>query len=212
MKYSVESLEFLKEKANITYDEAVELLKKYEGDVALAIVELEKQGRLKSETTAKAAKTKNKTEAKKCGIGRLFRKLMAHRLVVKKEEMVIANISWLFIIISVCTAPWLVIFAFVLSLVLGYKYSRSVNWSMAGDEIKDFGHKAVETFKDLTSKVLEEEPVPANNSAANKNAAKTTGPEKKTGEITVKEAEQLAAEVIEKKDGSLEISEIIIEP
>jgi len=192
MKYSVESLEFLKEKSTITYDEAVELLKKHDGDVVMAIVELEKMGKLKPEAQNKGEKAKKGQEKKKNGkLNNLFHKLMAHRLIIKKEDVVIANISWLFIIISVCTAPWLVAFAFAASLFLGYKYSRTVMWSLSGNEIKDLGQKAVENIKEFTNKVLETEP------AENK-------------QEIIKEAEKLAQEVIEKEDNSL--GEIVIEP
>lgn len=164
MKYSVEDLEFLKQKAKITYDEAMELLKKYDGDAALAIIELEKQGRLRTESQTRSnGKTGEKKQSK---FWNLMRKLMAHRLVIKKGEMIIANISWLFVIIATLTAPWLVAFSFIATMVMGYKYSRTVNWDMTGEEIKSFGNKAVAGFKDMTNKVFEEErPQPQTNPA-----------------------------------------------
>lgn len=156
MKYSVEDLEFLKKKANITYDEAMEQLKKHDGDAVLAIIELEKQGKLRPDNGEKAEK---KAGGRQRGrLSGLFRKLMAHRLVIKKGDMIIANVSWLFVIIATLSAPWLAVFTFIATMVLGYKYSRAVNWEMTGDEIKAFGNKAAAGIKDITSKVFEEEP------------------------------------------------------
>jgi hypothetical protein len=156
MKYSIEDLEFLKKKANITYDEAMAQLKKHEGDAVLAILDLEKQGKLRPDN---GEKTEKKTGARQRGrLSSLFRKLMAHRLVIKKGDMIIANVSWLFVIIATLSAPWLAVFTFIATMVLGYKYSRTVNWEMNGDEIKAFGNKAAAGFKDITSKVFEEEP------------------------------------------------------
>jgi hypothetical protein len=211
MKYSVESLEFLKQKSNITYDAAVELLKKYDGDVALAIVDLEKQGKLKVEPATK--QTKQKTEKGDGWLSRLFRKLMAHRLVIKKEDLVIANISWLFIIISILTAPWLVFFAFIASMILGYKYTRSVNWSINNKDIKDFGNQAVATIKGLTNKILEEEPSQASVKTTNKEASVATATPKQSKQVedAVKAAEKLSQEVVDKGAETMEAAEIIIE-
>jgi len=192
MKYSVEDLDFLKQRAKITYDEAMELLKKYDGDATLAIVELEKKGKLRSEGAGRFnGKCAEKSQGK---LGSIFRKLMAHRLLIKKGEMVIANISWLFILISILTAPWLVCFAFIASMVLGYKYSRTVNWDMTGEEIKNFGNKAVATFKDITSKVLEEEPTPVQSKTNAATAAPVVAEKEKTETPTQTEAAEIIIE------------------
>jgi len=53
-------------------------------------------------------------------------------------------------------------------MVMGYKYSRTVNWDMTGDEIKSFGNKAVAGFKDMTNKVFEEDPAQSRANSADK--------------------------------------------
>lgn len=193
MNYTVEDLEFLKKRADITYDEAMALLKKHNGDAVLAIIDLEKQGKLRPDNGGASEKKGSVRERGK--LSRLFRKLMAHRLVIKKGDMIIANVSWLFVIISILTAPWLVAFTFIATMVLGYKYSRTVNWAMTGDEIKAFGTKAAAGFKDMTSKVFDEEPPksqrareaePASQEAAAESRdSETAQPQKETSEIII---------------------------
>ena len=49
--YSLEDVETLRSKANISYEEAVSLLDKYDGDLARALIELEKRGQVGGERT-----------------------------------------------------------------------------------------------------------------------------------------------------------------
>ena len=45
----IQNIEYLHEKANVSYEEAMELLQNSNGDVMRAMIELEKQGRLYSQ-------------------------------------------------------------------------------------------------------------------------------------------------------------------
>ena len=45
-KYTLDDIETLRSKTGVGYEEAVALLEKYDGDIARALVELEKRGRL----------------------------------------------------------------------------------------------------------------------------------------------------------------------
>ena len=42
--YSVEDVETLRQKSGVSYEEAIRLLDKYDGDLASALIELEKSG------------------------------------------------------------------------------------------------------------------------------------------------------------------------
>ena len=44
-KYTLEDVETLRAKTGVSYEEAVTLLDKYDGDMARALIELEKRGR-----------------------------------------------------------------------------------------------------------------------------------------------------------------------
>ena len=54
---------------------------------------------------------------------RVFNKLYANRVVVRREEATIANLSLIFVIIAFLTAPWLVIGGAIAAVALGYKFS-----------------------------------------------------------------------------------------
>ena len=59
---------------------------------------------------------------------RIFNKLYANRIVVKRNGESIINLSLIFCIIAFLTAPWLVIGGVIAALALGYKfhYARNV--------------------------------------------------------------------------------------
>ena len=48
--YTIEDVELLRRKGGMTYQEAVALLEYHNGDLARALIDLEKNGRLKEET------------------------------------------------------------------------------------------------------------------------------------------------------------------
>ncbi len=46
-KYTLEQIDYLREKASITYEEALETLERFDGDLAHCLVDLERKGRIK---------------------------------------------------------------------------------------------------------------------------------------------------------------------
>lgn len=57
----------------------------------------------------------------------IFSRLYRTRLVIRKEETPIANISLLYCIIAALTAPWLFVGSLIAALALGYKLSCTRN-------------------------------------------------------------------------------------
>lgn len=57
----------------------------------------------------------------------IFSRLYRTRLVIRKEETPIANISLLYCIIAALTAPWLFIGSVIAAVALGYKLSCARN-------------------------------------------------------------------------------------
>lgn len=53
----------------------------------------------------------------------VFSFLYRNRVIVKKGETVIINLSLVFSIISVLVAPWLAVGGFIAALALGYRFS-----------------------------------------------------------------------------------------
>ena len=54
-KYTIEDIEILRQKSGISYEEAVNLLEYHNGSLARALVDLEKNGRLRNEKGSNAA-------------------------------------------------------------------------------------------------------------------------------------------------------------
>jgi len=113
-KYTIEDIEILRQKSGISYEEAVNLLEYHNGSLARALVDLEKNGRLKSNT---ASSNSHK------GVKGVFDFLFRLRIKVRKEQTTIVNLSSLFLLIVLGTAPHICIIGLIVSIILGYRIS-----------------------------------------------------------------------------------------
>lgn len=113
-KYTIEDIEILRQKSGISYEEALNLLEYHNGSLARALVDLEKNGRLKSGPSR---------EENHKGLKGVLRFLYRQRLVVKKEEITIVNLSVLFMLLTLFVAPHVCVAGLVVSLLLGYRIS-----------------------------------------------------------------------------------------
>ena len=57
----------------------------------------------------------------------IFHALYANRIIVKREGTTIINLSLIFGIIALLTAPWLVVGGAIAALALGYKFNFARN-------------------------------------------------------------------------------------
>ena len=116
-KYTLEDVETLRAKTGVSYEEAVTLLDKYDGDMARALIELEKRGQLGGKgdkgfyinvngDAAGAAKS-------------LWRKGCDTRIVVERDGVTLVNLSVLFMILALLLGWRLLIVAALLALALG---------------------------------------------------------------------------------------------
>ena len=113
-KYTIEDIEILRQKSGISYEEAVNLLEYHNGSLARALVDLEKNGRLKND---------GNTSRQHKGLKGLFDSLFRLRLKVKKDRTTIINLSSLFVLLVLGTAPHICVIGLMVSLVLGYRIS-----------------------------------------------------------------------------------------
>jgi len=113
-KYTIEDIEILRQKSGISYEEAVNLLEYHNGSLARALVDLEKNGRLKND---------GNTHRQHKGLKGLFEFLFRLRLKVKKGKTTIINLSSLFVLLVLSTAPHICVIGLIVSLVLGYRIS-----------------------------------------------------------------------------------------
>ena len=123
--YSIEDIEFIRRKASITYEEAVALLDYHNGDVARALVDLERNGKVNAHTEAQSsAKVQTRSgNAKKGGLMSFLQRLYRTRVKVNKGNTAILNLSVLFMTLSIIISPHLAIIGLILALVLGYRIS-----------------------------------------------------------------------------------------
>ena len=116
-KYTLEDVETLRSKTGVSYEEAVNLLDKYDGDMARALIELEKRGQLGGKDGKGFYINVNADAA---GVVRtLWRKGCDTRLVVERDGETLVNLSALFMILALLLGWRLVIVAALLALALG---------------------------------------------------------------------------------------------
>lgn len=116
--YTIEDIELIRRKSGISYQEAVALLDYHNGNVARALVDLERNGRIKPEKAQAKSHSENSSD-----LSKFFGKLYRFRLKVKKDNVIIVNLSLLFGILALIVSPHLVLIGLILALILGYRIS-----------------------------------------------------------------------------------------
>ncbi|MBQ8953555.1 MAG: DUF4342 domain-containing protein [Clostridia bacterium] len=113
-KYTLEDVEKLREKTGVSYEEAVSLLDKYDGDLARALIELEKRGKLENKgfyiNVDKNAASFLQT---------WWRRGCETRLLVERDGETLVNLSVLFMVLALLLGWRLVVVAAILALALG---------------------------------------------------------------------------------------------
>ena len=120
-QYTIEDIEILRQKSGISYEEAVNLLDYHNGSLARALVDLEKNGKLRD------VKPGHGAGGKSHGAGHVFNSLYRMRVKVDKGNVPILNLSILFLIFTVITAAWVPLIGGIAALALGYRISFERN-------------------------------------------------------------------------------------
>lgn len=144
--YTIEDIELIRRKSGISYQEAVALLDYHNGNVARALVDLERNGRIKPEASQTASES---TNSNKKGFMNFMTRLYQFRLKVKKGSVTILNLSLLFSILALIISPHLVVIGAILMLVLGYHVSfDKYDADFASDNLERMVRNAGENVKD----------------------------------------------------------------
>jgi len=124
----LQNIEYLREKANVSYEEAMELLHNNNDDVMRVLIELEKQGRMQDppEGDDKQSGCHEQRREVKDSAASLFNRAKNTRLIIEKmnrhgEKEMIANISALAVVGITIFAPHFTFAAVVLTLVTGHQ-------------------------------------------------------------------------------------------
>ena len=124
----IEDIELIRRKSGISYQEAVALLDYHNGNVARALVDLERNGRLKEEAeparaNSRPASSSTSKSSSNSTSTSLLDKLFRARFKVHRGETTILNISALFALLSLMISGHLVIIGLIIRIALGYKFS-----------------------------------------------------------------------------------------
>ena len=139
--YSLEDVEMLRAKAGVSYEDAVSLLEKYDGDTARALIELEKSGQLGKEQQAARFDMEDAVE----WIKTMFHKGMTIRLVIERKGETLVNLPILVPIAMLILGPYAVIGAAVLTLVTGCSISLRGAGKKMQTIVKGDGESKTET-------------------------------------------------------------------
>ncbi len=150
--YTIEDIELIRRKSGISYQEAVALLDYHNGNVARALVDLERNGRIKPEAAASSAK---KTSAASSGksinknaVIELLTKAYRARIKLHRGDTPILNVSLLFALLSLVISPHLVIIAAIVCLILGYKFAFTKHdHAFDGENLERMVRNAAENVK-----------------------------------------------------------------
>lgn len=116
MSISLELIEKLKEKVNISYADAKEALEKCNGDLLEALIYVEKENKIKADPR------ENKSSGFGDTLKRGVKRCNDTRLVISKNDETVLNLSLtIFIILAIVAAPF-VFFALLLALFTGHKF------------------------------------------------------------------------------------------
>ena len=109
--YTVEDVETLRQKGGVSYEEAIRLLDKYDGDVASALIELEKTGRI----------GKDGLDMEKIGafITKWWNKGLQSRVLIERKKKMLVDLPVSVMVLMVLCAPRAMLVGAVLVLVLG---------------------------------------------------------------------------------------------
>lgn len=122
----LQKIAYLRERADVTYEEAAQLLAKNDGDVVACLVELEKQGRVYGGEHAKMQRNNYCTQETKEKVTAFFKEACKTRIVIEKrkengDRETIANVSAPVAAGITILAPYLTLAAGVIALATGHQ-------------------------------------------------------------------------------------------
>ncbi len=161
-KYTIQDIDIIRRKSGLSYNEAVSLLKYHNGSLTQALLDLEKNGKILEHEARTNASGKQRHR-------NIFYLLYRLRLKIRKDNIVIINLSALFLIFALLFAPWVVIVGILFALVMGYhiridRKSKEFEDVSFEDSIKHAGENLKHTVDNIireSAKDDEEDEQPA---------------------------------------------------
>ncbi len=128
--YTIEDIEMIRRKSGISYEEAVALLDYHNGNVVYALMDLQRNGKLKedaSDIPLQEDATRSRSRGRKKGLMGMLQWLYQTRIKVRKGETPIINLSILFLAVALFFSPKLAVIGLIVSLLCGYKINLDKN-------------------------------------------------------------------------------------
>ena len=158
--YTIEDIELLRKKSGLSYQEAVALLDYHNGNLARALIDLEKSGRLKNVEQTEKEGTRNmndagkKNETKEKALN-LLQKLYRSRVKIRKGDTGIVNVSVLYAALCLLLAPHMTIAGIIVSMILGYQFSFSgMDPDFSSENLEKMVRNAAQNAKSSVSSVV----------------------------------------------------------
>lgn len=143
--YTIEDIELIRRKSGIGYQEAVALLDYHNGDVTRALIDLERNGKLRSEPEEKKAAPAGE------------KSFLRTRIHVTNGGETIINLSVLFMLGVLLFSPWVVIASLILCLVQGYQISIKTQDTPSGnDRLERMVRSAASNVRNTVSGIARE--------------------------------------------------------
>ncbi len=150
MKISIEQIDELRNRVNVTYDEAKKTLEKNEGDLVKSIIELEKK---------KGIKNVKGSSKDKESFSEFLDKILMYKLSVKNSSgNILLNVPLLMVALVTLLAFWVVVFCLVIIIFNSCKIKvyKSSSYSSVNDLKQNFKY-TVDKVKTSAEKIFEEE-------------------------------------------------------
>ncbi|HKL09992.1 MAG TPA: DUF4342 domain-containing protein [Clostridia bacterium] len=119
MKITLEQIDFLRERANVSYREAKEALEQTEGDMVEALVLLEKQNKLSSKKQSSGKSSEG--NGLWISIKNFFKRMNKIRFILRNEKSVLINFPLTIALILAIVATPFVVVGILVALFTGYR-------------------------------------------------------------------------------------------
>jgi predicted RND superfamily exporter protein len=146
MSVKLEQVEILRERANVTYEEAREALEMNNGDMVEALIYLERNNKVKMD--------REKEAHKNSGFGTWLKNLISKgnrtKFIISKNENIIMKIPVTFLVIITIFAPYVTLFGVVVALLTEHRcrFDKEDGFNMEANKMLDKVSSAVDAAKD----------------------------------------------------------------
>ena len=177
----LERLEYLRGKANITYEEAAALLDRFDDDMTRALIELERSGRINSDATCEpdACPMYNEHDWKRNhhkyhhhhrGVSRLLTFLFKNRLEIYRKGETLVNLPVGFYLLLFIFAPHLFFPLIIVMFLFGCSIRmQKEHGTITQEDVSQFASRAAQNVRNTVQsvkKTIKQEPVTRNDDVA----------------------------------------------